>query len=806
MLRAARMSAFSSICLIYGEIGQNWTEVTFQMSKKNEEKIVPLLPLRGLLVFPTMVLHIDVGRERSVAALEQALLTDNIVFLATQKDMNVEQPVEEDLNGIGTLAHVNQMIKLPNGTIRVLVEGLERATWASYTEGDNYATVTVTASPDDTEKTPEHEALMRMLLQYFEKYSKISKKVTSETYDTVSDIEEPGRLADMIASYLPLKVSGKQEVLEIFDVKDRLEWLINRLHNEQEVLDMEKKISARVKQAMERTQKEFYLREQMKAIQTELGDREGKTGEVADLRKKIDESGMPESTLKVALKELDRYEKLPAAAAESGVIRNYLDWLVAIPWTDATADRLDINRAEAILNRDHDGLESVKERVLEYLAVRQLTKSLRGPILCLAGPPGVGKTSLARSIAESLGRQFVRISLGGVRDESEIRGHRRTYVGAMPGRIIQGMKKAGKINPVFLLDEIDKMSNDFRGDPSSAMLEVLDPEQNHNFSDHYIEETYNLSNVLFVATANDLSTIPGPLRDRMEIISIAGYTEMEKQSIAKNHLLPKQLKEHGLTKSQLQLKDDAILDLIRYYTREAGVRSLERQIAAICRKAAKQVVSTDKKRIVIKASSLEDLIGKHKFRYGQAETENQVGVATGLAYTTVGGDTLQIEVSLSPGKGKLILTGKLGDVMKESAQTALSFVRSKTEVLGLDANFHESHDIHIHVPEGAVPKDGPSAGITIATALVSALSKRPIRREVGMTGEITLRGRVLPIGGVKEKTLSAHRAGLTTIILPKENERDIEDIPGSVREDLTFKFVSHADEVLEIALEGGGVK
>lgn len=806
MLRAARMSAFSSICLIYGEIGQNWTEVTFQMSKKNEEKIVPLLPLRGLLVFPTMVLHIDVGRERSVAALEQALLTDNIVFLATQKDMNVEQPVEEDLNGIGTLAHVNQMIKLPNGTIRVLVEGLERATWASYTEGDNYATVTVTASPDDTEKTPEHEALMRMLLQYFEKYSKVSKKVTSETYDTVSDIEEPGRLADMIASYLPLKVSGKQEVLEIFDVKDRLEWLVNRLHNEQEVLDMEKKISARVKQAMERTQKEFYLREQMKAIQTELGDREGKTGEVADLRKKIDKSGMPESTLKVALKELDRYEKLPAAAAESGVIRNYLDWLVAIPWTDATADRLDINRAEAILNRDHDGLESVKERVLEYLAVRQLTKSLRGPILCLAGPPGVGKTSLARSIAESLGRQFVRISLGGVRDESEIRGHRRTYVGAMPGRIIQGMKKAGKINPVFLLDEIDKMSNDFRGDPSSAMLEVLDPEQNHNFSDHYIEETYNLSNVLFVATANDLSTIPGPLRDRMEIISIAGYTEMEKQSIAKNHLLPKQLKEHGLTKSQLQLKDDAILDLIRYYTREAGVRSLERQIAAICRKAAKQVVSTDKKRIVIKASSLEDLIGKHKFRYGQAETENQVGVATGLAYTTVGGDTLQIEVSLSPGKGKLILTGKLGDVMKESAQTALSFVRSKTEVLGLDANFHESHDIHIHVPEGAVPKDGPSAGITIATALVSALSKRPIRREVGMTGEITLRGRVLPIGGVKEKTLSAHRAGLTTIILPKENERDIEDIPGSVREDLTFKFVSHADEVLEIALEGGGVK
>jgi ATP-dependent Lon protease len=773
------------------------------MTKKSEEKIVPLLPLRGLLVFPTMVLHIDVGRERSVAALEQALLSDNRVFLATQKEMNVEQPEEDDLYAVGTLANVNQMIKLPNGTIRVLVEGLERATWSGYTEGDKYATVIATPSKDEIDKTPEHEALMRLLLQYFEKYSKISKKVTTETYDTVSDIEEPGRLADMVASYLPLKMSAKQEVLEIFDVKTRLEWLINRLHNEQEVLDMEKKISARVKQAMERTQKEFYLREQMKAIQTELGDREGKTGEVSDLRKKIDEAGMPESTLKVALKELDRYEKLPAAAAESGVIRNYLDWLVALPWTDATVDRIDIKRAETILNRDHDGLESVKERVLEFLAVRQLTNSLRGPILCLAGPPGVGKTSLARSIAESLGRQFVRISLGGVRDESEIRGHRRTYVGAMPGRIIQGMKKAGKINPVILLDEIDKMSNDFRGDPSSAMLEVLDPEQNHSFSDHYIEETYNLSNVLFIATANDLSTIPGPLRDRMEIISIAGYTEIEKQLIAKNHLLPKQLKEHGLTKSVLQLRDDAIKDLIRYYTREAGVRSLERQIASICRKVAKQVVSTGKKRIVVKASNLEDLIGKHKFRFGQAETVNQIGVSTGLAYTSVGGDTLQIEVSLTPGKGKLILTGKLGDVMKESAQTALSFVRSKTESLGLDANFHELHDIHIHVPEGAVPKDGPSAGIAIATALVSALSKRPIRREVGMTGEITLRGRVLPIGGLKEKSLGAHRAGLTTIIVPKDNERDIEDIPESVRDDLTFKFVSHADEVLEIALEGG---
>ncbi|AYC29777.1 endopeptidase La [Paenisporosarcina cavernae] len=772
------------------------------MVKKKQQQ-VPLLPLRGLMVFPTMVLHIDVGRERSVAALEHAMLSDSLVFLATQKEMNVENPESDDLYEVGTLAKVNQMIKLPNGTIRVLVEGLNRAKWSHYEEGDTFSEVTIKNYDDSTDKTSEHEALMRMLLEYFEKYSKVSKKVTSETYATVADIEEPGRLADMVASYLPLKISGKQEVLEMFDVLERLEWLVNRLHNEQEIIQMEKKINARVKQAMERTQKEFYLREQMKAIQTELGDKEGKTGEIADLKKKIEDVKMPESTKKVALKELDRYEKLPAAAAESGVIRNYLEWLVSLPWSDATKDRLDIHHAEKILNRDHDGLESVKERVLEYLAVRQLTQSLRGPILCLAGPPGVGKTSLARSIAESLGRQFVRISLGGVRDESEIRGHRRTYVGAMPGRIIQGMKKAGKINPVFLLDEIDKMSNDFRGDPSAAMLEVLDPEQNHSFSDHYLEEPYNLSNVLFIATANDLSTIPGPLRDRMEIITIAGYTEMEKIEIAKNHLVPRQLKEHGLSKSQLQIREDAIRSLVRYYTREAGVRSLERQIASICRKVAKIVVSSEKKKMIISTKNLEELIGKHKFRYGQAETENQIGVATGLAYTTVGGDTLQIEVSLSPGKGKLILTGKLGDVMKESAQTALSFVRSKSEEFGLDADFHETCDIHIHVPEGAVPKDGPSAGITIATALVSALSKRPIRREVGMTGEITLRGRVLPIGGVKEKTLSAHRAGLTTIVLPKDNERDIEDIPESVRDDLTFKLVSQADEVLRIALEGG---
>lgn len=780
--------------------GQNKLEVTTQMTK--EKKVFyPVLPLRGLLVYPTMILHIDVGRERSIAALNEAMIREEKLFLSVQRDMTIEKPDMSDLFDVGIIAKVKQMVKLPNGTMRVLVEGLQRAIWDDFNQLDTFDEVAVTAFIEPEKTDQEDVALMRTLVHNFEKYSKSSKSVSEETYNSVVDIEEPGRLADMVASHLPLKISGKQEILEIMDVKERLEWLVSRLYNEQEILDLEKKINNRVKHAMERTQKEFYLREQMKAIQTELGDKEGKTGEIAELKKRINEAGLPEDTQKNVLKELDRYEKLPTQAPESGVIRNYIEWIVSIPWTKSTEDQLDIKRSELILNRDHEGLETVKERVLEYLAVRQLTKSLRGPILCLAGPPGVGKTSLAKSIAESLGRNFVRISLGGVRDESEIRGHRRTYVGSMPGRIIQGMKKAGTVNPVFLLDEIDKMSNDFRGDPSAAMLEVLDPEQNNSFSDHYIEETYDLSNVLFIATANDLSTIPGPLRDRMEIISIAGYTEIEKLSIAKNHLLPKQLKEHGLTKSQLQVKDDALLDVVRYYTREAGVRSLDRVLANICRKAALKIVSSDKKRVSITTKSLENIIGKRKFRYGQAETENQIGVATGLAYTSVGGDTLQIEVSLSAGTGKLQLTGKLGDVMKESAQTALSYVRSKAEDFGIDPTFYENKDIHIHVPEGAVPKDGPSAGVTIVTALVSALTKRPIKREVGMTGEVTLRGRVLPIGGLKEKTLSAHRAGLTTIICPLDNERDIEDIPESVREVLTFHFVSDAEEVLQLALE-----
>ncbi|GKV68814.1 Lon protease 1 [Sporosarcina sp. NCCP-2716] len=762
---------------------------------------IPLLPLRGILIYPTMTLHIDVGRERSVFAIEHAIANDNVIFLATQIDMNEEDPEPGDLYQLGTLALVKSMTQLPNGAYRVLIEGIERATWSNYEEADLYPVVSVSGYPDSTAVDAETEALMRTLLDHFKKYTTISKRVNEEAYDSVSGIQEPGRLADTIASYLPLKIRAKQDILETRDVNERLEWLISRLFNEQEVMNLEQRINERVREAMERTQKEFYLREQMKAIQTELGDKDGKGLEVESLREKIEEAGMPEEVQKTAERELNRFEKIPSAAPESGIIRSYIDWLLALPWSDATVDQLDIDRSEMILNRDHEGLDTVKERILEFLSVRQLTKSLRGPILCIEGPPGVGKTSLAKSIAESLDRKFVRISLGGVRDESEIRGHRRTYVGAMPGRIIQGMKKAGTINPVFLLDEIDKMSNDFRGDPSSAMLEVLDPEQNSAFSDHYIEEPYDLSNVLFIATANDLSSIPGPLRDRMEIISIAGYTELEKQAIAARHLIPKQLKEHGLTKSQVKFQQPAILDLVRFYTREAGVRSLQREIARICRKSARIIAGGKRKSVTVSTKTLETFLGKRKFSHGQAEETNQVGVATGLAYTSVGGDTLQIEVSLSPGKGKLILTGKLGDVMKESAQTALSYVRSRAESLGIDPLFYETNDIHIHVPQGAVPKDGPSAGVTIATALVSALTNRPIRKEVGMTGEITLRGRVLPIGGLKEKTLSAHRAGLRVIILPKDNERDIDDVPEEIRSELTFKLADDAEQVLEIALE-----
>ncbi|MEN2765706.1 endopeptidase La [Ornithinibacillus xuwenensis] len=766
----------------------------------NDSKQLPLLPLRGLLVFPTMVLHLDVGRDKSVAAIEKAMVGDQTIFLAAQKRVSIDDPSPEEIYRIGTFAKIKQMLKLPNGTFRVLVEGLYRGEILRFIENDDEFVVDVQELEEIPGNRLEEEALMRNLLSQFEQYVKISRKVTQETLSTVVDIEEPGRLADIITSHISLKIKEKQELLEIVNTQERLQHLTNLISNEKKVLDLEKKIGQRVKSSMEKTQKEYYLREQLKAIQKELGDKEGKSGEVSDLREKIEKSDMPKRIMEVALKELGRYEKVPQSSAESSVIRNYLEWLLSLPWTAKSQDTIEINHAKEILDDEHYGLEKVKERILEYLAVQKLTNSIKGPILCLVGPPGVGKTSLAKSIAKSVNRNFVRISLGGVRDEAEIRGHRRTYIGAMPGRIIQGMKKAKTVNPVFLLDEIDKMSNDFRGDPSSAMLEVLDPEQNSNFSDHFIEETYDLSNVLFIATANYVNNIPGPLLDRMELISLSGYTEIEKLHIAKEHLVPKQLKENGLKKGNLQIRDEALMKVIRLYTREAGVRTLERQIAKICRKAAKLIVSDERKRVVVTEKSIAELIGKPIFRYGQMEKENQIGAATGLAYTSVGGDTLSIEVTHYPGKGKLTLTGKLGEVMRESAQAAFSYIRSRAQELGIESDFYEKYDIHIHVPEGATPKDGPSAGITMATALVSALANRAVKKEVAMTGEITLRGRVLPIGGLKEKTLSAHRAGITTIIFPEDNQKDLDDIPDSVRQELTFIPVDHLDQVLKHAL------
>ncbi|MBO8163789.1 MAG: endopeptidase La [Brevibacillus sp.] len=769
------------------------------MSEPSKREI-PLLPLRGLLVYPSMVLHLDVGREKSIKALESAMVDDNKILLATQEEVQIEEPDADQIYKVGTVARVKQMLKLPNGTIRVLVEGLKRARIDEFIRQDDFFQVSITYLDEVTTSNNEVEALMRTVLHHFEQYIKLSKKISPETLTSVSDIEDPGRLADVIASHLPLKMKDKQEILETVEVQQRLELLLKILNNEREVLELERKISQRVKKQMEKTQKEYYLREQMKAIQKELGEKEGRAGEVEELRTQLDKSDVPERIRNKIEKELERLEKMPATSAEGSVIRTYIDTLLALPWTRKTIDNLDIKHAEKVLNEDHYGLEKPKERVLEYLAVQKLVNKMRGPILCLVGPPGVGKTSLARSIARAMEREFVRISLGGVRDEAEIRGHRRTYVGAMPGRIIQGMKTAGTINPVFLLDEIDKLASDFRGDPASALLEVLDPNQNDKFSDHYIEETYDLTNVMFITTANTLHTIPRPLLDRMETIHISGYTEVEKLKIAQGYLLPKQMEEHGLGKDKLQVNEEALLKVIRHYTREAGVRNLNREVANICRKAAKLIVSGEKKRVVVTPKTVESLLGKPKYRYGLAEREDQIGSVTGLAWTETGGDTLNVEVSIFPGKGKLTLTGQLGDVMKESAQAAFSYIRSRASQFNIDPEFHEKNDIHIHVPEGAIPKDGPSAGITMATALVSALTSVPVRKEVGMTGEITLRGRVLPIGGLKEKALSAHRAGLTTVILPKENEKDIDDIPESVRSDLKFVLVEHMDDVLRHAL------
>ncbi|MDN4085877.1 endopeptidase La [Paenibacillus polymyxa] len=767
---------------------------------KTKGRRFPLLPLRGLLVYPSMVLHLDVGREKSVKALEKAMVEDNLILLCSQSEVNIEEPTQEDIFRVGTVAKVRQMLKLPNGTIRVLVEGLERAEIIQYTDNEEYYEVMAKELHEAENVQPETDALMRTVLTQFEHYINLSKKVTPETLAAVSDIEEPGRLADVITSHLTLKIKEKQDILETIDVTQRLEKLLDILNNEREVLELERKINQRVKKQMEKTQKEYYLREQMKAIQKELGEKEGRAGEVEELRNQLSERELPVPVKEKVEKEIDRLEKMPASSAEGGVIRNYVDWLLSLPWNKFTDDDLDIVKAEKILDNDHYGLDKPKERVLEYLAVRKLVKTIKGPILCLVGPPGVGKTSLARSIAKSMGREFVRISLGGVRDEAEIRGHRRTYVGAMPGRIIQGMKTAGTSNPVFLLDEIDKMASDFRGDPSAALLEVLDPEQNNTFSDHFVELPFDLSNVMFVTTANAAHNIPRPLMDRMETLYIPGYTELEKLEIANRYLLPKQKREHGLGEEQLVIGEDTLLRVIREYTRESGVRNLEQQMASLCRKAAKSVVSGGEGPIQITPDNLKDYLGIAKFRYGVAELEDQIGTVTGLAWTEVGGETLMIEVTVVPGSGKLILTGKLGDVMKESAQAAFSYTRSKAVDLGIKLDFYEKNDIHIHIPEGAIPKDGPSAGITIATALISALTNRHVSKDVAMTGEITLRGRVLPIGGLKEKSLAAHRAGYKKILLPKDNERDLKDIPDSIRQDVEFVPVAHMDQVLKHAL------
>jgi ATP-dependent Lon protease len=770
-------------------------------SNKSRSRSLPLLPLRGLLVYPSMVLHLDVGREKSVKALEQCMVDDHMILLCSQSEINIEEPTEDDIYRVGTIAKVRQMLKLPNGTIRVLVEGVVRAEIEQYLPNDRFYEVVARELHEVQAADSELDALMRAVLSQFEHYINLSKKVTPETLAAVSDIEEPGRLADVITSHLSLKIKDKQEILETIDVRARLEKLLDFLNNEREVLELERKISQRVKKQMEKTQKEYYLREQMKAIQKELGEKEGRAGEAEELRSQMEEANLPEKIAARVAKEIDRLEKMPASSAEGAVIRTYVEWLLALPWTKRTEDRHDLARAEELLNEEHFGLEKPKERVLEYLAVQQLVQKLKGPILCFVGPPGVGKTSLGRSIAKSLGREFVRISLGGVRDEAEIRGHRRTYVGAMPGRIIQGMRTAGTLNPVILLDEIDKMAMDFRGDPASALLEVLDPEQNATFSDHYIELPFDLSNVMFITTANAVHQIPRPLLDRMEVLYIPGYTELEKQEIASRHLLPKQKRDHGLGEDQLTIEPEAMIRLIRDYTRESGVRNLEQQIAAICRKAARRIVTNPEEApIKVDGDMLKDWLGPAKYRYGMAEAEDQIGAVTGLAWTEVGGDTLVIEVSVMPGTGKLTLTGKLGDVMKESAQAAFSYTRSRARELGIDPQFHEKNDIHIHIPEGAIPKDGPSAGITMATALVSALSGRRVNREVAMTGEITLRGRVLPIGGLKEKSLAAHRAGIRKVLLPKDNERDLREIPDSIKEAMTFIPVSHIDEVLEHAL------
>lgn len=763
---------------------------------------LPLVPLRGVTVFPNMIMHLDIGRENSINALDAAMVADRRIFLVSQKDTDEENPDIDELFSIGTVSDIRQIIKMPDGNVRVLVEGKQRGVMLSYDdESQNYIEAEIEVHEDSWEDSLQLEALVRGVVHEFEEWVKLSKRIPAETFVAVTILEDIGRLADLITSHLNLKLDSKQELLGCLDVEERLEKLYTILARELEVLQMEVQINQRVRGQIEKIQKDHYLREQLRAIHKELGEDEDVAENAAEYRKKLEEGNYPEEIKKIVEKEVVRMERLPSMSQEAGVIRSYIEWLFDLPWNIATEDSTDIANSKEVLDSEHYGLEKIKDRILDFLAVKVLTKDKPAPILCLVGPPGVGKTSLASSVAKAMGRKFVRASLGGIRDEAEIRGHRRTYVGAMPGRIIQGLKKAGTNNPVFLLDEIDKLGKDgYNGDPSSALLEVLDPEQNNSFTDHYIDTAFDLSKILWIVTANNLETIPKPLRDRMEIIHLSSYTEQEKLEIARRYLTKRQKIANGLQNKNLTFGKGVLQKIISEYTRESGVRELERVIGKVCRKVARKIVEGYEGTIYVTTKNLRDFLDRPKFLKSKAEKKPQIGVSTGMAWTEVGGDILPTEAIILKGKGKLLLTGKLGEVMQESAQAGLTYIRSRSDLMNLDDDFYEKNDIHIHVPEGAVPKDGPSAGITMATAMFSALTKKKVRSDVAMTGEITLRGNVLPIGGLKEKVLAAYREGMHTIILPKENEADIEDIPEVVREQLKFVPVENMDEVLKTAL------
>jgi len=766
-----------------------------------DNSTIPVLPLRDVVVYPHMVIPLFVGREKSIRALEGAMESDKKILLVSQKSADVDDPSDEDIHRVGTVSTILQLLKLPDGTVKVLVEGSERAQVLSYDDSEEHFSAEIKLlNKNDQVEEREVEVLMRSLMTQFDQYVKLNKKVPPEILTSLSGIDEAGRLVDTISAHMVLKLEEKQKILEMIDVQERLEHLLVLIEEEIDILQVEKRIRSRIKNQMEKSQREYYLNEQMKAIQKELGDMEDAPNELEDLTKKIEKARMPKDAKDKAVSELNKLKQMSPMSAEATVVRNYIDVMVNVPWKKKSKVHHDLSEAQDVLDADHYGLDKVKERILEYLAVQQRVKKLKGPILCLVGPPGVGKTSLGRSIAKATNRKFSRMSLGGVRDEAEIRGHRRTYIGSMPGKIVQNLSKVGVRNPLFLLDEIDKMSMDFRGDPSSALLEVLDPEQNHTFADHYLEVDYDLSDVMFVATSNSLN-IPAPLLDRMEVIRIPGYTEDEKVNIASKYLLTKQLENNGLKTDELDITEEAIRDMVRYYTREAGVRNLEREISKVCRKVVKEVLlSTEDAKKQVSPENLEKYLGVKRFRFGLAEDEDQVGQVTGLAWTEVGGELLTIETALVPGKGKLMHTGQLGDVMQESIQAAMTIVRGRAASLGIEDEFYQKNDIHIHVPEGATPKDGPSAGVGMCTALVSALTQIPVKSTVAMTGEITLRGEVLPIGGLKEKLLAAHRGGIKTVLIPEENRRDLTEIPQNIKEQLDIIPVQWIDEVLELAL------